>query len=149
MRRWRAANPDKQAAANKRWREANPEAARASQASWAARNKNYWHEWYRRNVDRQLALGRLWRELNREASREITRRRRARLAEVTVVEFSTAALAARLSMYPRCWICKTAEPTHVDHVKPLSRGGAHMLGNLRPACSDCNLSKGSTWPFSP
>jgi len=29
----------------------------------------------------------------------------------------------------------------VDHVIPLSRGGAHSIGNLVPACRSCNSSK--------
>ncbi|MBT2266408.1 HNH endonuclease [Rhodococcus erythropolis] len=36
---------------------------------------------------------------------------------------------------------------HLDHVKPLSAGGPHMLSNLRPSCADCNLSKGAKWPL--
>jgi 5-methylcytosine-specific restriction endonuclease McrA len=29
----------------------------------------------------------------------------------------------------------------VDHVIPLTRGGAHSIGNLVPACRSCNASK--------
>lgn len=32
---------------------------------------------------------------------------------------------------------------HMDHVVPLSRGGAHAVGNMLPACEPCNLSKGA------
>ena len=31
---------------------------------------------------------------------------------------------------------------HVDHVRPLSQGGAEWEENLVPACQGCNLSKG-------
>jgi 5-methylcytosine-specific restriction endonuclease McrA len=35
-----------------------------------------------------------------------------------------------------------AEPTHVDHVWALSRGGPHCAWNLVPSCARCNQSKG-------
>jgi hypothetical protein len=62
-RRWRAANPEKSAAAARKWREANPEEARlsralyaycnqekqrAAKAAWRARNPNYHRERNRR-----------------------------------------------------------------------------------------------------
>lgn len=34
-----------------------------------------------------------------------------------------------------------------DHVRPLGRGGRGDVGNLAPACADCN-SRRSTWPDS-
>jgi 5-methylcytosine-specific restriction endonuclease McrA len=49
-------------------------------------------------------------------------------------------------MFPGCWMCGGDADT-VDHVKPLSKGGAHILANLRSACQSCNSSKGATWPF--
>jgi 5-methylcytosine-specific restriction endonuclease McrA len=33
--------------------------------------------------------------------------------------------------------------THLDHVHPLSRGGADAEHNIVPACARCNLSKGA------
>lgn len=30
---------------------------------------------------------------------------------------------------------------------PLARGGAHAIGNLQPACEECNLEKGARDPF--
>lgn len=35
----------------------------------------------------------------------------------------------------------------VDHVKPIDKGGAHALCNIRPACGPCNTSKARKWPF--
>jgi 5-methylcytosine-specific restriction endonuclease McrA len=40
-----------------------------------------------------------------------------------------------------CVYC-AALAAHVDHVRPLSRGGAEHEDNLVPACQACNLSKG-------
>ncbi|WP_073772731.1 HNH endonuclease signature motif containing protein [Streptomyces sp. MJM1172] len=30
---------------------------------------------------------------------------------------------------------------HIDHVTPISKGGADTLGNVVPACAPCNLAK--------
>ena len=32
---------------------------------------------------------------------------------------------------------------HKEHVIPLSRGGSHSLGNILPACPQCNIAKGN------
>jgi 5-methylcytosine-specific restriction endonuclease McrA len=94
------------------------------------------HKEYRDRVRR----GAQWRAINRTYAY----RRRARAVASTIVAFTPVQLAARLSMWPGCWMCG-APWTDVDHVKPLARGGAHALANLRPACRGCNLRKGSTW----
>jgi 5-methylcytosine-specific restriction endonuclease McrA len=41
----------------------------------------------------------------------------------------------------RCHYCP-APATTVDHVVPVARGGGHA-GNLVPACTSCNASKGA------
>lgn len=44
-----------------------------------------------------------------------------------------------------CYICGaelTVETMQLDHVLPLSRGGAHSAENLRSACGRCNSAKG-------
>jgi len=46
----------------------------------------------------------------------------------------------------KCWMCE-GPFEHVDHVKPLSKGGPHILANLRPACASCNASKNDRWPL--
>ena len=53
-------------------------------------------------------------------------------------------------MFAGCYICGIpfAEvAVHLDHVKPLAKGGPHLLSNLRPACELCNLRKADRWPF--
>ena len=42
---------------------------------------------------------------------------------------------------------KTKVQLRLEHVKPLNKGGAHLLCNLRPACGDCNRFKLQKWPF--
>jgi 5-methylcytosine-specific restriction endonuclease McrA len=73
--------------------------------------------------------------------------RRALQKDSQVVTFTIEMLEQRMTFYHGCWICKSPRWDHVDHVKPLSKGGPHMLANLRPACAECNQRKGSKWPF--
>jgi len=44
-----------------------------------------------------------------------------------------------------CFYCGTScgNDYHIDHSMPLSRGGAHVLTNLRIACIRCNTAKGA------
>ncbi len=49
------------------------------------------------------------------------------------------ALAAKLCAY-----CGTTQgPFEVDHMDPMSRGGAHFERNLTIACRRCNRAKGA------
>jgi len=100
---------------------------------------------------------RQWVLDNPERARMNTRlaasRRRARIRNATVVPFTQEQLDQRMAYYGnRCYI-KTSACTggfdDIDHVKPISSGGAHMLSNLRPACEPCNSRKHARWPFNP
>lgn len=45
---------------------------------------------------------------------------------------------------PRCYYCRvplTPTETHIDHMTPLSKGGALTIDNLVIACGDCNRMK--------
>lgn len=82
----------------------------------------------------------------RELHRSKQFRRRSREAVVAMVPFTPEQLGQRLSMFPGCWMCG-GPADQVDHVKPVSKGGGHMLANLRPACRSCNSSKKDRWPL--
>lgn len=44
----------------------------------------------------------------------------------------------------RCYLCGTGltpKTLHMEHRKPLARGGSHWPANLAPACASCNLRK--------
>ncbi|MFE2532612.1 HNH endonuclease signature motif containing protein [Streptomyces sp. NPDC059371] len=94
------------------------------------------------------------RASRRAASRRAESRRRAikRLAESEHI--SEQQLQDLVEQFKgACWICGDlfdAETVvlQVDHYKPLSKGGPHILANLRPVCAECNLRKSGRWPFT-
>ncbi len=48
-----------------------------------------------------------------------------------------------------CGICLMPvgyEEFTVDHIRPVSKGGSHVLSNLQPAHPSCNSTKGAKWP---
>ncbi len=107
---------------------------------------------------RELEAKRKYREANREAAREACRRskaanpqpdrdskarRRARKAEVVEP-------VKRAVVFDRdkgiCGICgKPVDPLewHMDHIKPLSRGGEHTYENVQVSHPLCNWEKGA------
>ncbi|MFV8317135.1 HNH endonuclease [Mycobacterium sp. 23] len=137
----------------RRWRQSNPEAARENGRKYRLANRDKLREscraWRRENPEANRASVRLWNQRHPEAARSYEALRRARQRSSTVVPFSRDELAQRWAYYGnRCWICREAASA-TDHVKPLSKGGAHMLCNLRPICKPCNSAKHNKWPFTP
>lgn len=106
--------------------------------------------YYNKTKPYQKSRSRAYRDANPDWWREVKRRRRALEQAATVLDFPVSGLEGRLALYHhRCWICKSKPWEHWDHVKPLAKGGLHILANLRPACRECNQRKGATWPFDP
>jgi len=106
-----------------------------------------------RQVRRSTPEGReRMRQENAQRRDEINRsmwvtgmRRRAVEHGVVVGDVTADGLLSRVAYYgEKCWMCGSPWE-HMDHVKPLSAGGAHILANLRPACASCNSSKHSRW----
>lgn len=171
----RKRNFDAIAAGKKRYYRENPD----KHAVWAERRKpkknEYMRSYYWANRDAKLeyqrstrpharirerlkyakdpsakkAAAAKWIRENPEAAAEIRRRRRAVKANAPTIPFTADQLAQRFAYWGnRCWICG-ADEQHVDHMKPLARGGWHCLANLRPICKSCNASKGAEWPYDP
>lgn len=123
------------------YRAANPERVRAADDRCRAVPVN-------KKIARQRA--RAFRLANPELQAEYAKRRRARKKSTNIGFITPALLAAKLAYWGnRCWMCRSVDDLQVDHVKPLSKGGAHILANLRPACRACNLAKSDRWPFTP
>ena len=164
QRAWRAANPEKTREAAKRkyakhgdkirqkmreLRQSNPESHRKSvrryridNAAKVAESKRKWSE---QNAERLAAYYREWAKRNPERRRESHRRRRARKFSTQADIVDYAAILAEHGML--CHLCQGEiadwDDLHFDHVIPLSRGGAHEAGNIRPSHAGCNLRKAS------
>lgn len=134
--RWRRENADRMKELNARWRRENAEKAALTRAAY-----------YQANREHHRELVKAWTKRNRDVVRSYRRARRARESGAVCAGFTAAQLAARWSYYgDKCWICRKPA-TATDHVKPLAKGGAHMLSNLRPICTSCNCSKRDRWPL--
>lgn len=98
-------------------------------------DKLRWDRYYRENRDELIVAAKV-KEVRRKGA--------------PTIPFTVAQLEDRLSMFAGCWMCgcERDESFHIDHVKPLARGGWHCLSNLRPSCPTCNLSKGAKWPLT-
>lgn len=117
---------------------------------------------YARDPQRAMDTSRRWQKRNAEKIREGDRRRysedpakfrirdnlrRARIATVQSIPFTPEQLQQKFAYYGnRCYLCG-GDAEAMDHVKPIARGGPHMLANLRPACKSCNSRKGARWPY--
>lgn len=168
MRRERyMANREAWAARGKVYRAENAEQTRARHAAYYAANRQALAERgkaYRdrtretRNAKgrerwaRMVAAGEVkrsqWKQNNPEAARLSSRlyqaRRRAWKRQSPVQPVSLREITRLVARYDGCCAyCQTAPATDLDHVIPLSRGGAHSIGNLLPACGRCNRSKGA------
>jgi len=146
------------------------EAYRSYQKQWRIRNKrktlDYADEYRQMHADKvrsdmeryradprnqQIARdrARAFRLANPQRRTEYQRRRRARQHAAAVGNVTLDLLAEKFSYWgDRCWICREPGKLQVDHVKPISKGGSHLLANVRPACGPCNLRKRDMWPYA-
>ena len=133
---YRAERRDKFIAYGKEYREANKDHLEAKR-----------RKYYEVNKEEIAAYRRAKYKANPRKFLDGNHRWRARVRESSAVKFSEESLLQRMAYFGnKCYMCG-GPFEHVDHVKPLSKGGPHMLSNLRPACGSCNCSKGSKWPL--
>ena len=82
--------------------------------------------------------------------REKTRRYKAKLKSVLIVQVSKKDLRRQFALFNDCCAycgkSESDEILHIDHFIPVSKGGTHVLGNLVPACKTCNFSKRNHHP---
>lgn len=117
-------------------------------ALWYEKNKESdaatWKLWYAASGKAKRAkYMRAYQKANRDVIRDAVSNYRARRLDSLVEHVD------RLILYERddgiCGICQkpVGLDFHVDHVVPLSRGGAHSYANTQIAHPSCNISKGA------
>jgi 5-methylcytosine-specific restriction endonuclease McrA len=83
-------------------------------------------------------------------SREKTRRYKAKLKQVLVVQVPQKKIREQFKLFGDCCAycgkSESDEMLHIDHFIAVSKGGTHVLENLVPACKSCNFSKRNHHP---
>lgn len=112
------------------------------------KKKQHDRQRYYSNREDILLANKLWHKKNSSKVKEKSKRnrhiRRARLRAVPYERI--ASIKVWSDNFGICHICLNPvsfESMHLEHVVPLSRGGAHVYDNLRPSHPLCNLSKGT------
>lgn len=81
-----------------------------------------------------------WIEKNPLANRQRNHRRRVSIKG----DFSAQEWIALCEKHNnRCLCCGEKKPLEIDHILPVSKGGANTIDNLQPLCVSCNRSKGT------
>lgn len=127
---WYVLHPKANRDSSARFRQNNPE--RARELSRAA---------YLRHAEDRRATAPRWAKANRERKSAAEQRRRAAKLGVGSGVDPAAWAAMVAAAGRRCGYCGLEAPLTMDHRIPLSRGGAHTVENLIPACKPCNSRK--------
>ncbi|MGP1677884.1 MAG: HNH endonuclease [Burkholderiales bacterium] len=161
-RKQRAADPKRFRAAVAKWQAKNPEKRKAIKKKFYHANREKMLETaatYRKNNPEKILLLRLknkeknkkWKEkfmlLHPDARRIWNHNRRAKIAEQG--GRVSAGLVAKLFKLQRgkCACCKRSlNNDYLDHVVPISLGGANEDWNMQLLHSECNLNKGKKHP---
>lgn len=122
-----------------KWRQENPEKAKGkARQHYYARRKNN-PEGVRKNQRDAMAR---WIENNPDGKQMHEETRRARKRQAPGSGVSQKQWRAIKDNYGRrCAYCAAMVPLTMDHLDPLSKGGAHDPTNIVPACRNCNSQK--------
>lgn len=128
-------------ACSKAWRDANPE----YQKAWHEARPEYRKAWRGANPEKVATHDKKWREANPEIRKAADHRRRARIRNAEG-DHTAAQIRARTAVHgDSCIYCASTTSLHIDHIKPLAKGGSNWAANLAPACQSCNVSKRDRW----
>lgn len=154
-----AAHREEARARSVAWREAHPGYAAKYLAAHYNSEKARWTAYHasHREERRAYCLSHRAERKIYDAGRKVENAARTAARKSMLMGATLGSLAeikeiyrrARESPNARCYLCGELIPLghrHVDHIVPLSKGGAHRPSNLAIACSFCNLSKKDKMP---
>ena len=141
---WYMANRDAWAETQRRYVEANREAVRERLRKGRAKRKQ--DPAY---VERLRAESRDYHRANTEKRSIRAGRRRARIADCAVNDFTARQWRALVDAHGGCCAyCGTRSlKLQKEHVIPLAHGGDHTARNIVPSCGPCNAKK--LWRWQP
>lgn len=138
---YRENNAEKIKERHKRYREANRE-------QLLLKMRESGKVYYQRNKARYRLRNSLHYLENKEQYDLKAQKRRALKLAATVENFTAKDVRKLIVKFDnQCVYCGVKfskegdTKLHLDHIKPLSKGGKHAINNLVPSCQKCNLSK--------
>lgn len=146
---WYLKNKHRKRAYDIEYRKKNGWKYAESHRAYARTHKESTGKWMRTHPEEMKAIRKRWYDKNPHKRQEYnTVRRSLQLGAVVgdesqMVQFRIDAVASKETRCVYCSIPLWGKKIHVDHIIPLTRGGAHSVENLCVACPKCNLSKGS------
>lgn len=98
--------------------------------------------YYERNREKLVAGSVQWAKDNPERAALTSRLKKQRRRAAGVL---TAAEWRQIQAQygHRCLACGSDGPLTIDHIVPVSKGGANTAANVQPLCGPCNSSKGT------
>lgn len=111
---------------------------------WENRERHLSHAkaWMAANKSRRRQYVRKWNAANRELVRSYQKRHKALKRNASSGELSAHAWRLIVAAFRgRCVYCGKKRKLEQDHVRALTRGGAHAIHNVVPACRHCNATK--------
>jgi 5-methylcytosine-specific restriction endonuclease McrA len=103
------------------------------------RKKNYDFVYRQVNKERIAKVSRKYHVSNPERARDAAHRRRS--IQMNNGSFKIYKKELFKIYNSPCFYCGSLNKITIDHIVPISRGGAHSIGNLVAACAFCNGSK--------
>jgi len=99
--------------------------------------------WRRQNPESTAQTYRRWVNSNRDVVRANNQKRRALRSEAEGTHSANDVLRIFSLQRGRCGYCRTSIRAgyHVDHIKPLSKGGSNWPRNIQLLCATCNVRK--------
>lgn len=152
---WRSKNKERLEEKRKAWCSLNKEKIKAADAARWVRNKERLSKqaaaWRAANPELYKKAGAEWRANNKEKIRIAASDKRALKKRNSAGKLSPD-IASRLLVLQRgkCAVCKTKLKMtgyDLDHIVPLSKGGAHADSNLQLTCPRCNRKKSNKDPI--
>jgi 5-methylcytosine-specific restriction endonuclease McrA len=109
----------------------NPDAYK----KYSNKKKKQYHEW-------RCLIDKAYQDSYLLYHRQKSKRRKAQMRDSVAIQLTGRQVRERFRQFDnRCAYCGCTGDLHIEHVVPISKGGTHAMGNIIPACKDCNFSK--------